>query len=345
MVRKDRSDLSVRRQCALLGLCRGALYYKPREVSETNAACMRRIDELYTRYPFLGYRKLAVMLGVNAKRVLRLMRVMGLQAVYCKPNTSKPHPQHRIYPYLLKHLAIVRSNQVWAADITYIRLARGWCYLVAIIDWHSRYVLAWRLSATMESGFCVEALEEALTQGTPDIHNTDQGTQFTSEAFTSVLTEAGVAISMDGKGSYQDNIFTERLWRTVKYEEVYTKEYTSIEQAQAALAAYFRFYNHERPHQALGYQTPQQVHFALETPPPVGMMENTPLRSVFSIIPTGAATTTISGNKCMIVGVMTWTLIYPCFWFNNGVQLMVCMRLDRHAGSSCESYALRYGDR
>lgn len=285
MIRKDCSELSVRRQCQLLCLCRGALYYKPREMSETNAAVMRRIDELYTKYPFLGYRKLAVMLGVNAKRMLRLMRLMGLQAVYCKPNTSKPHPGHRIYPYLLKHLPIVRSNQVWAADITYIRLARGWCYLVAIIDWHSRYVLAWRLSATMESGFCVAALEEALTQGTPEIHNTDQGTQFTSEAFTSVLGKAGVAISMDGKGSYQDNIFTERLWRSVKYEEVYTKEYLTIEQAQTALTAYVSFYNHERPHQALDYQTPSQVHFALAWQPPVDMMDNTALRCVLPTYP------------------------------------------------------------
>jgi putative transposase len=275
MVRKDCSDISVRRQCALLGLGRGRVYYTPREVSETNAACMQRIDELYTRHPFLGYRKLAVMLGVNAKRVLRLMRLMGLQAVYCKPNTSTPHPAHRVYPYLLKRLPILRSNQVWAADITYIRLARGWCYLVAILDWHSRYVMSWRLSANMESDFCVEALQEALTHGTPDIHNTDQGTQFTSESFTATLTAAGVAISMDGKGSYQDNIFTERLWRTVKYEEVYTKEYVTLEQAKAALTAYFQFYNHQRPHQALGYRTPHQVHFALEEKTPVDMMDNT----------------------------------------------------------------------
>jgi putative transposase len=285
MVTKDSPNLSIRRQCQLLSLCRGRVYYKPRDMSETNAATMRRIDELYTRHPFLGYRKLAVMLGVNAKRVLRLMRLMGLQAVYCKPNTSKPHPQHRIYPYLLKRLPIMRSNQVWAADITYIRLARGWCYLVAIIDWHSRYVLAWRLSANMESGFCVDALQEALTHGTPDIHNTDQGTQFTSEAFTSALAAAGVAISMDGKGSYQDNIFTERLWRSVKYEEVYTKEYLTIEQANAALTGYFRFYNHTRPHQALDYQTPSQVHFALAPKPPVDMMDNTALRFVFSTYP------------------------------------------------------------
>jgi len=275
---KNASGLSIRRQCRLLGLCRGTLYYKPRDISETNAALMRRIDELYTQYPFLGYRKLAVMLQTNAKRVLRLMRCMSLQAIYRKPNTSKPHPEHRIYPYLLKRLPIIRPNQVWAADITYIRLARGWCYLVAILDWYSRYVVAWRLSANMESGFCVEALEEALTQGRPDIHNTDQGTQFTAQAFVDLLTAHGVKISMDGRGSYQDNIFTERLWRSVKYEEVYTKEYITLEQAQTALAEYFRFYNTRRPHQALGYRTPAQVHFVLARPAPVDMMDNCALR-------------------------------------------------------------------
>jgi len=278
MVTKDCPSLSVRRQCRLLGLCRGVVYYKPREVSETNAALMRRIDELYTQYPFLGYRKLAVMLQANAKRVLRLMRCMSLQAIYRKPNTSNPHPEHRIHPYLLKRLPIIRPNQVWAADITYIPLARGWCYLVAILDWHSRYVLAWRLSANMESGFCVEALQEALTHGTPDIHNTDQGTQFTAQVFVDVLTANSVKISMDGRGSYQDNIFTERLWRSVKHEEVYTKEYVTIEQAQAALAEYFRFYNQVRPHQALDYRTPEQVHFALARPTPVDMMDNCALR-------------------------------------------------------------------
>jgi putative transposase len=274
MVTKDHSSISIRRQCRLLGVCRGVLYYKPREVSETNAALMRRIDELYTKYPFLGYRKLAVMLQANAKRVLRLMRCMSLQAIYGKPNTSRPHPEHHIYPYLLKRLPIIRPNQVWASDITYIRLVRGWCYLVAILDWYSRYVVAWRLSANMESGFCVEALKEALLRGTPDIHNTDQGTQFTAQVFVDVLNQNGVKISMDGRGSYQDNIFTERLWRSVKYEEVYTKEYVSIEQAGAALAEYFRFYNHERPHQALDYRTPEQVHFALARPAPVDMMDN-----------------------------------------------------------------------
>lgn len=294
MVKKDSAKLSVRRQCVLLGLCRGGLYYKPRDISMTNAAAMRGIDALYTAHPFLGYRKLAALLrvdghAINNKRVLRLMRLMGLQAVYCKPNTSKPHPQHRVYPYLLKRLVITRPNQVWAADITYIRLARGWCYLVAIIDWFSRKVLSWRLSANMESGFCVEALEEALTHGTPDIHNTDQGTQFTAQAFIDVLNTNNVTISMDGRGSYQDNIFTERLWRSVKYEEVYLKEYITLEQAKSALSEYFRFYNTIRPHQALGYQTPQQAHFAKEKfvvarEKPMDMMDNTALRGF--VLPT-----------------------------------------------------------
>jgi putative transposase len=289
MVTKDLPGLSVRRQCALLALSRGVVYYKPREVSVTNAVAMRRIDELYTAHPFLGYRKLGALLradglAVNNKRVLRLMRVMGLQAVYCKPNTSKRNPAHRIYPYLLKNLAIVRPNQVWATDITYIRLSRGWCYLVAVMDWHSRAVLAWRLSANMESGFCVEALKEALTQGTPEIFNSDQGSQFTSDAFTGVLIASGIRISMDGRGSYQDNIFTERLWRSVKYEEVYLKEYATLEQAKAALAEYFRFYNTRRPHQALSYQTPNRVHFALAQPTPVDMMDNTTLRGF--VLPT-----------------------------------------------------------
>ncbi len=284
MVTKDCPQLSVRRQCRLLGLCRGAFYYKPRDMGATNAALMREIDVLYTAHPFLGYRKLAVMLQVNAKRVLRLMRLMGLQAVYQKPNTSKANPAHRVYPYLLKNLAILRPNQVWATDITYIPLVRGWCYLVAVIDWYSRIVLSWRLSANMESGFCVEALEEALMGGAPDIFNTDQGSQFTSDAFTGALLANGVNISMDGRGSYQDNIFTERLWRSVKYEEVYLKEYVTIEQAKAALTEYFRFYNQLRPHQALVYRTPEQVHFALARPTPVDMMDNTTLKG--SVLPT-----------------------------------------------------------
>ena len=281
MVIHHRGDLSVRRQCKLLALSRGSIYYKPRQQwYEKAAQLMRKLDELYTAYPFLGYRKLTELLRqggdvINRKRVLRLMQKMGLQAIYQKPNTSKPHPAHIVYPYLLKKLAIVRPNQVWATDITYIRLAKGgWCYLVAVMDWYSRYVLAWKLSTTMESGFCVETVETALTLGTPDIFNSDQGSQFTSSAFTDVLKQAGVRISMDGRGSYQDNIFTERLWRSVKYEETYLKEYTSFEQAQAALAGYFRFYNQRRPHQALAYQTPEQVHFALAPPGAMDMMRD-----------------------------------------------------------------------
>ncbi len=229
---------------------------------------MRRLDELYTAHPFLGYRKLTALLraeghAVNGKRVLRLLRLMGLQAIYQKPDTSKPHPKHPVYPYLLDNVAIVRPNQVWATDITYIRLRGSYCYLVAVLDWYSRYVVSWRLSANMESGFCVEALEAALMNGTPDIFNSDQGSQFTSQAFTDVLTASGIRISMDGKGSYHDNIFTERLWRSVKYEEVYLKEYATLAEAVKGIATYFAFYNATRPHQALAYQTPQQVHFAL----------------------------------------------------------------------------------
>jgi putative transposase len=260
--------VSVRRQCRLLSLNRSGLYYQQREADETNATLMRRLDELYTAHPFLGYRKLTALLraeghAVNGKRVLRLLRLMGLQAIYQKPDTSKPHPKHPVYPYLLDNVAIVRPNQVWATDITYIRLRGSYCYLVAVLDWYSRYVVSWRLSANMESGFCVEALEAALMNGTPDIFNSDQGSQFTSQAFTDVLTASGIRISMDGKGSYHDNIFTERLWRSVKYEEVYLKEYATLAEAVKGIATYFAFYNATRPHQALAYQTPQQVHFAL----------------------------------------------------------------------------------
>jgi len=252
----------------LLSLNRSGLYYRQREADATNATLMRRLDELYTAHPFLGYRKLTVLLRteghrVNAKRVLRLLRCMGLQAIYPKPDTSKPHPAHPVYPYLLANVAIVRPNQVWATDITYIRLRKGFCYLVAVMDWYSRYVVSWRLSATMESGFCVEALEAALLHGTPDIFNSDQGSQFTSQAFTGVLAASSIRISMDGKGSYHDNIFTERLWRSVKYEEMYLKEYATLAEAEAGIAAYLRFYNDHRPHQALAYQTPSQVHFSL----------------------------------------------------------------------------------
>jgi putative transposase len=262
------ADLSVRRQCHLLSLNRSGLYYRQREADDTNLLLMRRLDELYTAHPFLGYRKLTALLraeghAVNGKRVLRLLRRLGLQAIYPKPDTSKPHPAHPVYPYLLDGVAIVRPNQVWATDITYIRLRGNYCYLMAVLDWYSRYVVSWRLSAHMESGFCVEALEAALLHGVPDIFNSDQGSQFTSQAFTAVLAASGIRISMDGKGSYHDNIFTERLWRSVKYEEVYLKEYATLKEAEAGIAAYFAFYNATRPHQALAYQTPQQVHYAL----------------------------------------------------------------------------------
>lgn len=246
---------------------------------------MHRIDVLYTEAPYLGYRKMTVLLqreghAINSKRVRRLMRVMGLEALYCKPNTSKPHPGHHVYPYLLKGLAIIRVNQVWATDITYIRLSSGWVYLVAIIDWYSRYVISWRLSESMDVSFCLEALDEALSQATPEIFNSDQGSQFTSEAFTARLQAAEVAISMDGRGSYHDNIFTERLWRSIKYEEVYLKEYGSLSEAEEGIAAYINRYNHWRPHQALGYKTPAQVHFALDETDPLDMMDNIPLRSM-----------------------------------------------------------------
>jgi putative transposase len=272
-------DVSITRQCQLFGLPRSSVYYRPKS-SSANLQLMRRLDELFTAHPFLGYRKLTAMLQaegltVNHKRVRRLLRQMGLSAIYQAPNTSKRHPLNPIYPYLLKQVAIVRPNQVWATDITYIRMGCGWCYLVAILDWHSRAVLAWRVSETMETTFCLEALEEALAlYPAPEIFNTDQGSQFTSSSFTGILTQAGITISMDGKGSYMDNIFTERLWRSVKYEEVYLREYTSLLHAEQCLGKYFEFYNHHRPHQALGYKTPFQVHVPLAKSQPVDMMDN-----------------------------------------------------------------------
>ena len=225
---------------------------------------MKLIDRQYLVTPFYGTRKVAAWLkgqnySVNRKRVRRLMRLMGLKVIYRRPRTSKPAPGHKIYPYLLGGMKITRPNQVWAADITYIPMARGFLYLVAIIDWHSRYVLSWRLSNTLDADFCVEALEEALRKGTPEIFNTDQGSQFTSEAFTGLLERPGIKVSMDGKGSYNDNLFIERLWRTVKYEEVYLKAYQDGRDAKVGLDSYFRFYNTERPHQALGYRTPAEV--------------------------------------------------------------------------------------
>jgi putative transposase len=261
--------LSVSRQCALLGLARSTAYYTPTGESAENLRLMRRLDELYTRRPFYGRRRMAVELGklghvVNEKRVARLLAVMGLEAVYPRRRLSMPAAGegHRIYPYLLRGVPIERTDHVWSTDITYIRLRQGCVYLVAVLDWFSRYVLAWELSSTLETEFCVAALEWALRAGRPTIFNTDQGAQFTSHAFTDRLEAAGVQISMDGRGRALDNVFVERLWRTVKYEEVYLRDYGSAAEARTSLGAYFRFYNHERPHQALGYRTPEAVYRA-----------------------------------------------------------------------------------
>jgi len=258
-------SLSVVRQCRLLGISRSGLYYQPAAMSEEDLALMKMIDRQYLATPFYGARRLAAWLKkqgwiVNRKRVRRLMQVMGLKAIYRRPRTSTPAPGHRTYPYLLGGIEITRPDQVWAADITYIPMARGFLYLVAIMDWCSRYVLSWRLSNTLDSDFCVEALEEALRKGRPDVLNTDQGAQFTAEAFTGKLERHGVRISQDGKGRYSDNLFVERLWRTVKYEEVYLKAYQDGREARIGIGDYFRFYNTQRPHQALGYRTPAEVY-------------------------------------------------------------------------------------
>jgi len=280
VVDRTHESLSIVRQCSLLDISRSGLYYQPKGISDEELELMKLIDRQYLLTPFYGARKIATCLKghgrlVNRKRVRRLMCLMGLKAIYRRPRTSKPAPGHKIYPYLLGGMKITRPNQVWAADITYIPMARGFLYLVAIIDWYSRYVLSWRLSNTLDAGFCVEALEEALRKGRPDIFNTDQGSQFTGEAFTGLLEQNGVKISMDGKGSYNDNLFIERLWRSVKYEEVYLKAYQDGRDARTGLGNYFRFYNTERPHQALDYRTPAEVF----TPTPVatingGMVES-----------------------------------------------------------------------
>jgi putative transposase len=258
------NPLSLSRQCQLLGLSRAALYYRPVEVSDYELELMALIDRQYLRTPFYGSRRMTAWLRtqghpVNRKRVQRLMGLMGLEVIYQRPRTSRPAPGHRTYPYLLRGLAIERVNQVWAADITYIPMARGFLYLVAVMDWVSRYVLAWRLSNLLDASFCIEALEEALHQGQPEIFNTDQGSQFTDENFTGVLGAHGVAISMDGRGRFSDNIFVERLWRSLKYEEIYLRAYESVAEARQGITGYFHFYNHERLHQALGYRAPRQV--------------------------------------------------------------------------------------
>jgi putative transposase len=269
MIDRDYPNLSLARQCDLVGLPRSTLYYQPVKDAAEDLALMRLLDEQYTRTPFYGVRRMTWWLhgegqSVNPKRVRRLLRTMGLEAVYPKPHLSQAAPGHRIYPYLLRGMTIGRPNQVWSTDITYVRLARGFVYLTAILDWFSRYVLAWSVSNTLDGGFCVETLREALGQyGRPEIFNSDQGAQFTSEAFTEVLRSAGVAISMDGRGRALDNVFVERLWRSVKYEEVYLRDYAGVPAAVEGLGAYFDFYNGERPHQSLAYRTPQAVYLGL----------------------------------------------------------------------------------
>ena len=267
MIEVGQEVLSVRRQCELLGLSRRGLYYRPVGESAQNLQLMGIIDETYTQRPFYGVRKMTAHLRladheVNPKRVRRLMRQMGLEAIYPKKRLSLAAEGHKRYPYLLRDLLIDRPDQVWCADITYLRLRRGFLYLAAVMDWHSRYVLSWELSGSLEADFCLQALQEALRQGTPEIFNTDQGVQFTCEAFTGALEGQGVRISMDGRGRCYDNIFVERLWRTVKYEEVFLRDYADPVEARQGLRAYFRFYNAQRPHQALDYRTPAEVYFA-----------------------------------------------------------------------------------
>ncbi len=256
----------MRRQCQLLGLNRSTWYYEPVPESAANLALMRRIDEQYLRRPFYGSRRMTAWLRregepVNRKRVQRLMRRMGLEAIYPKPRTTLAGAGHKIYPYLLRNVPVTRPNQVWSADITYVPLRRGFLYLTAILDWYSRYVLAWRLSNSLDGDFCLEALDEALARARPEIFNSDQGVQFTSREFTGRLESAAVAISMDGRGRALDNVFVERLWRSVKYEEVYVHDYATGVDCHAGLSAYLTFYCQERLHQALGYRTPAEVYW------------------------------------------------------------------------------------
>jgi putative transposase len=267
MIEEGPEQLSVRRQCALLGLNRASLYYRAATESAENLVLMRRMDEQYLRTPFYGSRRMTAWRQsqghpVNRKRVQRLMRLMGLEALYPRPRSGTEAAQHKIYPYLLREIEIRRPPQVWSTDITYIPMAQGFMYLVAILDWYSRYVLAWRLSNTQDVAFCLEALEAALALATPQIFNSDQGVQFTSQAFTARLEHAHVAISMDGRGRALDNVFIERLWRALKYEDIYLNDYATVPELEAGLERYFYFYNHERLHQGLGYRTPASVHFA-----------------------------------------------------------------------------------
>jgi putative transposase len=260
-------DLPLVRQAELLRLSRSTLYYEPQSVPAAELAIMRRIDELHLAYPFAGSRMLRDLLrgegiAIGRELVATMMRRMGIEALYRRPNTSKPADGHKIYPYLLRNLAVERPNLVWAMDITYIPMARGFVYLAAVVDWFSRRVLAWRLSITLEVEFCLDAVEEALARyGRPKIFNTDQGSQFTSTAFTGLLLENAIAISMDGRGSWRDNVFVERLWRSVKYEEVYLRAYDSVGKARASLGRYLHFYNRKRPHSSLAARTPDHAYF------------------------------------------------------------------------------------
>ena len=266
LIEPNMPDLSIRRQCELLNLNRASFYYQPAGETALNLSLMRLIDAQYTKTPFYGWPKMTVHLQksgypINHKRVQRLMQRMGLQAIFPKPRTSTPALAHKIYPYLLRGLPITRPNQVWGGDITYVPLAHGFMYLMAIIDWFSRYVLAWQLSNTLDGLFCIQALNQALQGAQPEIFNTDQGAQFTALAFTDILQAAHIRISMDGRGRALDNIFVERLWRTVKYEDIYLKDYASVPGLITGLTDYFTFYNEERFHQSLGYRTPAEVHF------------------------------------------------------------------------------------
>lgn len=260
-------ELSVSRQAKILGISRGSVYYLPQPASVVDLALMRRIDELHLDYPFAGSRMLQGLLNAEGHNVGRLhvrtlMRKMGIEAIYRRPNTSKPAPGHKVYPYLLKNLAITRPNQVWAMDISYIPMARGFVYLCAVVDWFSRRVLSWKLSITLETAFCIEAVEEALSRyGKPEIFNTDQGSQFTSLDFIKLLKDAEISISMDGKGAWRDNVFVERLWRSIKYEEVYLHAYKAVSDARLGIGRYLAFYNSRRPHSSLDRKTPDQVYF------------------------------------------------------------------------------------
>ena len=260
-------DLSITKQAEVLKINRGSVYYLPRPVSSADLAIMRRLDQLHLEFPFAGSRMLRGLLAaegskIGRRHVITLMRRMGIEALYRRPRTTKPEPGHKIYPYLLRGMEITRPNQVWAMDITYIPMARGFVYLAVVLDWATRRVLSWRLSITMEVAFCVETLEDALAcHGKPDVFNTDQGSQFTGSAFTGVLANNGIAISMDGKGAWRDNVFVERLWRSVKYEEVYLRAYDSVSEARASIGCYIDFYNERRPHTSLDGMTPDRAYF------------------------------------------------------------------------------------